>query len=66
VVGNMQESIPITRHTHRCPWLGLRWLEVARPCASTSRPATPPAVGHSDEAVIGWQATELWPALDHT
>ena len=39
--GKMRGSIPITRCTHQCPWLGLRRLEVARPRASVAMPAAP-------------------------
>ena len=43
--GKMRGSIPITRRTQRCPWLGPRWLEVARPHASVAMPVAPPAAG---------------------
>ena len=43
--GKMRGSIPNTRRTHRCPWLGPRWLEVARPHAPAAITAAPPAAG---------------------
>ena len=62
--GKMQGSIPITRRTHQCPWLGLRRLEVARPRAPVAMPAAPLAGRFGDH---GGQALRRprWPRKMH-
>jgi hypothetical protein len=43
-------SISITGRIHRCPWLGPRWPEVARPRAPVAKPTASPAAGRSGDA----------------